>query len=294
MDTLLLEGEYSMSGVSRREFIQCAGVGAAALTLSGRSGAAPAGGTKTTTSKLDCLKLGIASYTLRNMNLEQTLAVTKRLGLRYIKFKSMHLPLDSSPEKIKETLVKVKKAGIELYGGGVIYMKDEAAVHQAFDYAQAAGMKVIVGVPVYSLLKLVEKKVKETDIRLAIHNHGPTDKLYPTPESAYEKVKDMDPRMGICIDAGHTQRAGVNPADAIRKYADRLHDMDAKDVTKAVASGRTTEIGRGVIDIPDMLQALIDVKYSGIVALEYEKNPKDPVPGCAESIGYLRGVLSVI
>ena len=239
-------------------------------------------------------ELGMASYSLRKFNLDDTLAMTKRVGLKKIAFKSFHLPLESSEEQIKEIVAKVKQAGLTLYGGGVIYMKNADEVNRAFEYAKAAGMKVIIGVPNHGLLPHVEKKVIEYDITLAIHNHGPGDKVYPTPESAYEKLKGMDKRMGLCIDVGHTQRSGIDPSESARRFANRLHDIHLKDVDKSVGEGTTVEMGRGVIDIPKLLRTLIDIGYSGMASFEYEKDAKDPLPGLAESVGYTRGVLDTL
>lgn len=220
--------------------------------------------------------------------------MTKRVGLKYICFKSFHLPLESTPAQIKAVVAKVKEAGLILYGGGVIGMKKEAQVHRAFDYAKAAGMKVIVGVPAPALLPLVNEKVQQYNIKVAIHNHGPTDKLYPTPGSAYERIKDLDKRIGLCNDIGHTMRAGVDPAVSAKKYADRLLDVHIKDVSEAAAKGRGVEIGRGVIDIPKFLKTLVKTKYDGNVSFEYEKDADDPMAGLAESVGYVRGVLAAI
>ncbi len=173
-------------------------------------------------------------------------------------------------------------------------MKKEDQVHNAFDYAKAAGMKVIIGVPAPELLPLVNKKVKQYDIKVAIHNHGPGDKIYPTPASAYERIKDLDKRIGLCNDIGHTMRIGSDPIVSAKKFADRLLDVHIKDVSEATAKGHGVEVGRGVIDIPKFLKMLIRIKYSGIVSFEYEKDADDPLAGLAESVGYVRGVLAAI
>ena len=277
---------------SRRNFLQAVGVGAACLAGTG-SCLAQAGnaGKKKSQAKFE---LGLASYTLREFNLDDTLAMTKRVGLKYICFKSMHLELDSTPAQISETVQKVKDAGLILYGGGVIYMKNEKQVNEAFDYAKAAGMKIIVGVPMPELLPLVNEKVKQYDIKVGIHNHGPTDKVYPTPASAYEKIKDLDKRIGLCNDIGHTMRSGIDPSVSARKYADRLLDVHIKDVSEATAKGGAVEVGRGVIDIPKFLETLINIKFDGVVSFEYEKDGKDPMAGLAESVGYVKGVLAAI
>ena len=177
---------------TRRRFLQAAGIGAAA-SLAGANGCLAQG---RSSSALRAGKrrfeLGLASYTLRKFKLDETLAMTKRVGLKYICLKDFHLPLNTTPVQIGKVAAKVKRAGLLLYGGGVIYMKNEAEVHRAFDYAKAAGMKVIVGVPEPGLLTLVNKKVQQYDIKVAIHNHGPGDKNYPTPAVAYESITGLD------------------------------------------------------------------------------------------------------
>jgi inosose dehydratase len=277
---------------NRRQFLQMAAVTAAAsLTTAPRAQAAETGAPAAAKPKL---QLGMASYTFRKFDVDQTIKMTGRLGLKYICLKDMHLPLNSSPDRIKEVVAKVKAAGLDLYAGGVIYMKDEAQVQQAFDYAKAAGMRIIVGVPNHELLPLVDKMVKQYDISVGVHNHGPTDKVYPTPESAYELIKNLDKRVGLCIDVGHTMRSGIDPSEPIRKYADRLLDLHIKDVSAATAKGSTVEMGRGVIDLPKLFRTLVKTGYAGIASFEHEKDDSDPMPGVAESVGYSRGILAAI
>ncbi len=276
--------------VTRRQFVCVAGAAAAASAISfpasSRAGESAA--------KKVPFELGLASYTTRKFTLEQSIEMAVRLDLKNICLKSFHLPMDSSAEACAAAAKKCKDAGLNLYGGGVITMKNEEQVNQAFDYAKAAGMSVIVGVPYPEILPLVDRKVKEYNIKVAIHNHGPGDKMYPTPESAIERVKDLDKRIGLCIDIGHTVRIGADPVVDVQRFADRLHDLHIKDVSKAAKDGYTLEIGRGVIDMPAFLKALIGTGYSGVASFEYEKDGDDPLPGLAESVGYVRGVLASI
>ncbi len=281
---------------TRRQFLKVAGAGTVA-SLASVSGCSRTHGQQSYPSKpapKRLFQLGLASYTFRKFSLDQTLTMTRRLGLKYIALKSFHLPLESTQAEIKTVAAKVKSAGLELYGGGVIYMNSDAEVHRAFDYAKAAGMQVIIGVPKPQLLGLVNKKVTQYDIKVAIHNHGPGDMVYPTPQSAYEKIKDLDRRVGLCIDIGHTQRAGVDPSESAQKFADRLLDIHVKDVSEARAQGTTVEIGRGVINIPKFVTTLLKIEYTGVVSFEFEKDERDPLPGVAESLGYVRGVLAAV
>ena len=283
---------------SRREFLHVGGMGAAVLLVGARSSVAQSRARRQAPAVPQAgkypLELGLASYTLRKFNLDDTLAMTKRVGLKYVCFKDFHLKMDSTPEQIQATVQKVKDAGLNLYAGGVIYMRDEAQVRQAFEYAKAAGMKVIVGVPVPETLPLVDKLVKQYDIKVAIHNHGPTDKIYPIPATAYEKIKGLDQRIGLCDDIGHTMRAGVDPCESAEKFADRLLDVHVKDVSAADTKGGAVEVGRGVIDIPKYIRTLVKIKYSGVLSFEYEKDADNPLPGLAESVGYVRGVMAAV
>ena len=289
-----------MGKTTRREFMKRAGVGVAGVSLSpiltatNRYPENPDLAGVKFEEKLNRLNLGMASYTFREFPLEKTLKMTRRLGLERIAFKDFHLSLESTDEEIKAVAEKTLAAGLDLYGCGVVYMKSEDEVERAFHYAKIAGMKIIIGVPNHELLNMVNEKVDEYNIKVAIHNHGPGDKLYPTPESAYARIKNLDLRIGLCIDIGHTQRAGVDPSESAMKFADRLHDVHIKDVTAATKEGGTIEIGHGVIDIPKFLKTLIELDYKGSVSFEFEKDGKDPLPGVAESVGYVRGVLATI
>lgn len=237
--------------------------------------------------------IGIADYTFRHFSIPESIKMMQSLDVHHLSIKDFHLPLDSSPAGINEVISQYKAGGIEVYAVGVIYMKTKAQVDQAFSYAKNAGVSLIVGVPEYDLLDYSEQKVKEYNIRMAIHNHGPQDKLYPGPKEVYEKIKDRDERMGLCLDIGHSIRAGEAPSAAVLKYRARLYDMHIKDVTKAENDGQAIQAGRGVVDFPALVSALHKVKYAGHCSIEFEenmKNKQDELPGIAESLGYFRGV----
>ena len=236
--------------------------------------------------------IGIAGYTFYRIDIQSAIRMMQRLGVQHLSLKDIHLPLNSSDEVIKSTIAQFSAAGIQVYAVGVIYMKSKEAVDLAFRYAGQAGVTMIVGVPDYDLLDYCEQKVKQTNIRLAIHNHGPKDPLYPGPGDAYNRIKNRDQRMGLCIDIGHAIRAGVLPQKAVIDYQDRLMDLHIKDVTLATNEGVAIEMGRGVINFPALVRALKKINYRGICSIEYEKDMQDPLPGIAESLGYFRAMLT--
>lgn len=238
----------------------------------------------------DLFHLGMAGYTFVNFNLQETLKLMQRLGVEYLCIKDFHLPLKSSAFDITRFHEQLKKHGVTGYAVGPIYMKSEEEVSRAFDYAARVGVKLLVGVPNYDLLPYVEMKVKQTDIRLAIHLHGPDMPLYPDAEDVWNHVKDMDPRMGMCLDIGHDLRNGKDPIADLKRYKSRVFDIHLKDVTDCTKAGHAIELGRGRIDFPRFVKMLRKVGYTGSCSLEYEKDMKDPFVGIAESIGYFRAV----
>ena len=239
-------------------------------------------------------RLGMGSFTFRRFNLDQTIAMTKQLGIKYLSLKSCHLPLNAKPEQLRAIAAKIKDQNLVLYSGGVIHLWKPAEVKQAFEYAKHAGLKLLDIMPTAALLPLIDKKVQKYDVVMAIHNHGPGDKSFPTPGIAYEKIKDLDPRIGICADIGHAVRYGDDLYADMEKCRDRIYDVHFKDVTSATPKGQTTVLGRGVIDIPRFLKIMQDIDYQGVLAFEYEPGGRNKLPLVAQSAGYARGVVAMM
>ena len=274
---------------TRRNFIKTTGAGVIAAGLPVISSGSPVVASPASTEQF---RLAVAGYTFAKFNLERTLEMMKRTGMTLIGLKDFHLPLNSTKEVIDATLAKMKSFGVEPYGVGPIYMKSEAAVDQAFAYAKLVGVNLIIGVPDIQFLPYVDKKIKEYNMRLAIHNHGPDLPLYSGPDDVWKEIKDLDKRIGFCHDIAHTLRLGQDPITASEKYMDRIFDFHIWDVDKPEKAGWCVEAGRGVIDFPKFFKTLRKHKYSGTCSLEYGKDMNDPLPGIAESIGYFNGVLA--
>lgn len=241
--------------------------------------------------KQDTFKLGIAGYSFVHFDLAQSLEMMKKVDVRYLCIKDFHLPFNSTAEQIAAFHAQLKAANVTGYAVGPIYTRSREEMDNAFDYAKRVGVDMVVGIPNHEDLEYLDKKVKEYNIRYAIHNHGPEDKLYPNATSIIERIKNLDPRIGLCFDMGHNMRDGHDPIADLKKYSRRIFDMHLKNVTAAQAEGKTCELGRGVIDIPAFVKMLRKVKYTGVCSLEYEKDMKEPLAGIAESVGYFRGVV---
>ena len=237
-------------------------------------------------------KVGMAGYTFAKFDIDKTLETMEKCDVHYLCIKDFHLPLNSTDEQIATFHAKLKAKGITGYGVGPIYMRSKEEIDQAFEYAKRVGVKLIVGIPNYELLPYVDQKVKEYDFKYAIHLHGPDMPLYPDADDVWDHVKDLDPRIGMCLDIGHDTRNGKDPVQDLKKYRSRVFDIHIKDVTAPTKQGYSVEIGRGIIDFPAFVRALREVGYSGMCSLEHERNMDDPFMGIAESIGYFRGVIT--
>src|SRR5712692_2385686 len=208
-------------------------------------------------------KLGVATYSLNKFPRAQAIELLKKLNVKYIDIKDVHLALTSTPDEIKAARKEFEDAGFLIEGGGNISFSkdDEADIRHKFEYAKLAGMPLIVCAPTHETLPKLEKFVKEYDIKIAVHNHGPEDKQFPTPHSVLEVVKNMDPRCGLCIDIGHTARTGVDVVESIREAGPRLHSMHAKDLNDFKAKGSQCDVGEGIMPIVGIFKQLHKMHY---------------------------------
>lgn len=274
---------------NRRDFVKIALAGAAALSLPASVSAGSAAKSKKETP-VNPFKLGMAGYTFVKFDLDTTLKVLDKLDVRYLCIKDFHLPLTATDEQIAAFHAKLAAKKVVGYGVGPIYMKTKEEVDRAFAYAKRVGVKLIVGVPNLELLPYVDQKVKEYDFNYAIHLHGPDIELYPHATDVWNHTKDLDRRIGMCLDIGHNLRAGYDPIEDLKRYHTRVFDVHIKDVTDGSKAGKGIEFGRGKIDFPGFVRMLRQVKYSGVCSLEYEKDMDDPFLGIAECIGYFKAV----
>ncbi len=239
----------------------------------------------------EAFKVGMAGYTFVKFDLQTALETMQRCDVHYLCIKDFHLPVNSTAEEIKAFHEKCAEYGVKGYAVGPLYMKTKEDVDKYFDYAKRVGVKLIVGVPNYELLPYVDEKVKEYDFNYAIHLHGPDIKIYPDAEDVWEHTKDLDPRIGMCLDIGHDTRNGKDPVADLEKYHTRVFDMHLKDVTGATKLGYSVEVGRGIIDFPALVKMMRKVNYTGVISLEHERNMDNPFMGIAESYGYFRAMI---
>jgi sugar phosphate isomerase/epimerase len=248
------------------------------------------------------LRLGLVGYSLRKFSTDEAVAVLKELQVTSTSVFRVHVPIGlSTPDVCRAMAQKFRDAGISIASTGVVYLKNsEGEMRQAFECGKAAGLTTMTASyaspPDRATLLLTEKFVREYDMRLAFHNHGPEDKIFPSPYDVWDAVQPYDERLGLCIDVGHSYRAGVDPVEAILKCSARLYDVHLKDTSVGVGVKKDVPVGMGFghLDIRAIMAALLKVRFKGQAGLEYELEATDPVPGIAQSYGYMRGMLAAL
>lgn len=240
------------------------------------------------------IPVGVATYSLRSFQRPEAIAILKKLNVKSISIKEFHLKYADTPEQIMAGAKEFRDAGFEIDSGGNIDLKEPAKLKAMFEYAKNAGMGMIVCAPSHETVSAVEKLVKEYNIKAAIHNHGPEDKHFPTPQSVLDAIKGMDPRMGLCMDIGHSTRANADIVEWTVKAGNRLFDLHTKDLVKEGDKWVQVAVGDGNLPIVALCKALKKMNYKGGVHLEYEINAKDPYPGMERSLSYIRGVMAAI
>jgi sugar phosphate isomerase/epimerase len=279
--------------LSRRDFARSGALVAAGLAVS--SDVFALSQEHSPADRTSPIRLGLASYTFRNFSRAQMIGFMKQLNVLALNAKDVKDHLPANPQEEASALADYAALGIKLHAAGTIYFpKDEDAdIGSKFEYCKRAGIAVIVaGDPALETLPRIEKFVKEYDIRIAIHNHGPEDKIWHSPLDVLKAVKSMDPRIGCCIDVGHTVRAGTDVVQAIHEAGPRLFNVHVKDLMSFQDKESQVAVGDGIMPMPKMFEALIAMKYKGFVDLEYEIHPDDPMPGVISSLAYMRGVLA--
>jgi sugar phosphate isomerase/epimerase len=275
--------------MNRRNFLLSSAALAAPLTS----------GSTAAVSAQDDIKLGVATYSFREFQRDLCIKNVKQLNVEYVDIKEFHLPQTDPPPALAAGRKAFDRAGLKVIGGGNITLAepDESGLRQHFEYAKTVGFPMMICAPRHENLPIIEKLAKEYNVKIAIHNHGPEDKNFPTAKSVLDAVKNMDSRMGLCIDIGHATRAGENVVEAIASAGPRLFEMHMKDLRdpagqKDQPAFSQVPVGDGVLPIPAIFKQLKKQGYQGVCSLEYEIDADDPMPGMRKSFSYMRGVLA--
>ena len=282
----------SHRGSSRREFL----AGVAATACAAGLSMNPVARLIAQEAKAAGLKLGLQIYSLRGFPVDVALDHTKNLGFEQVEFFSGMFPLDASDDDIKKMVNKVKGLGLTISAHGVNgFTKDAAANRRVFEFAKKAGIKNISAAPTPDSMDSLEELVKEYDIRIAIHNHGPSDRFNKVVD-LLRAVEGRDVRIGACADLGHYIRSGEKPVDVNRSLAGRLYGIHLKDFAEMKENTRGVLLGQGHLNCEAVFDALIQAKFpaDGALSLEYEENPQDPTEDIRKCVATARAALAKV
>ena len=230
------------------------------------------------------LKLGIQMYSLRGYPVDEALAHARDLGFKYVEFYSGMFPITDDKAAIDAMKKKVADLGLTITAHGVNgFGGDAAANRTVFEFAKAAGIRTISADPSPDSFASLDELVKEFDIRIAIHNHGPTHR-YNKVVDVLRAIEKHDQRIGACADLGHFIRSGEKPTDVIRALKGRLYGIHLKDFAEMQDRTKGVILGKGHMDVPAVMAALVQVNFpaDGALSLEYEENEKNPLADIRE------------
>lgn len=247
--------------------------------------------------------LGCQAWTFREFTVLDAIDKTAAAGGRVIELYSgqkfsadkpgVVFDHNASDEIIAELKARLQKDGIRAVNYGVVAIpNNEAEARKIFDFAKKLGLYGITTESVESL-DVIEKLVKEYDIRVGFHNHPrrPSDPAYKMwdPNYVLSVVKKRDSRIGATADTGHWIRSGLDPVDCLKILRGRVISVHLKDLTEKSPNAHDVPYGTGVCDIPAILKELKHQKFAGNISIEYEYNWTNSVVDVAQCIGFVRG-----
>ncbi len=267
---------------SRRRFLRSAALGAAGLAVGGRTSAAE------TAVPYAPFRMGLQSYTLRAFSLDDALAKTKALGLGFWEAYPNHLPVTEAPARLADYRQKLSAAGVQLLTYGVVdFGADSAANRRIFQFARAMGIRTLSANPAPDSFVSLDALVREFRINVAIHNHGPGSR-YDKIRDVATALQDRHPRIGACVDTGHYLRSGEDPVVAVQRFGHRVYAVHLKDVK---TGGQFTELGKGDLALSRLLSTLEELRYPGLLSLEYEEHERDVIAYVQECLAATRAAI---
>lgn len=233
------------------------------------------------------LPMGIQSYSLRAFSADEALKIIQEdLDLDYVEMFREHFPITTDKAAISAMKAKLKAHDLTLTAHGVqAFTADHAKNEDFFKFAAAAGFKNLSADPTPDSFDSLEKLVKQYDLRIAIHNHGPGHR-YDKVTDCLKAVEGRDTRIGFCADLGHFIRSGEDPVKLLLAMKGRVWGVHLKDFDAPKKDAKGVVLGKGLLDVAGVFKALKSIEFpaDGALSLEYEENPKHPIGEIQECI----------
>lgn len=237
-------------------------------------------------------KLGMQTWTLRNLSFEQSVEFCAKHGIKYLQLIPDHINLKGGPQDWQKKKDFLEKHGLVAYTFGVAPTSlDKEQNRKLFECAKFFGMKLIVVEPNdFKILDVLEELAKEYDIKVVIHNHA-INSLYGNPAVIRNLIKNRDPRIGVCMDAGWIASARLDPAKVFKEYGGRVYDIHLKDKDVTGGEGgdtwKDTFLGKGDANLAALLSTIQAAHWDGVVAIETDNNLKDPTEHTVKAIEFV-------
>ena len=240
------------------------------------------------------LNLGIQLYSLRGYKVDEALKHAKSLGFTHVEFYSGMLGTNASKEEIASIKKQVSDLGLTISAHGVNGFNKNADANRAiFEFAKSAGIGTLSADPDPDSFANLDELVKEFDIKVAIHNHGPRHR-YNKALDVLHAIEGHDERIGACADLGHYIRSGEKPVEVIRAFKGRLYGIHLKDFATMEDNAKGVILGAGHLNCLEVFQALKNVGFpaDGALSLEYEENESNPLDDIRQCAAVAREALA--
>ena len=237
-------------------------------------------------------RMSIQSYSLRKFGFEKMVELVNGLELRFVELYPAHLPSSLGEQELNSRRRTLRHNSIRPIAYGVVdFSKDHDKNRAVFEFARKLDLSSISAYPEADSFESLDKLVEEFRIPIAIHNHGPEDKRYRTPEMIAKAIKDHHKLIGLCVDTGHFLMADVNPVEVVKEFKERVYGVHLKDVKSEGKEKRWSVLGQGDLDTQNLLKELKVNGFKGGLSLEYEEEEDAPIPSIEKCLQVVRDTL---
>ena len=220
------------------------------------------------------LNIGVGTFSYHNLSIDDMIVQLKRLNIAQIEMSRGEFMLFSKPtiDLFRSTKEKLDRAGIQCVSYYPATLKNEQDVDNTVRFANALGAHNVSGDATGDTLNQIDRRFTKEGLTFGIHNHYFKGEKFPyeSPDDVANALAKLSPTVGATADVGQFTSCGYDPVEAIRKLGPRLKLVHLKDIQSHDGEVNVL-LGTGISKIPEVMAELRRQKFSGLVAVEYEK-----------------------
>jgi len=178
----------------------------------------------------------------------------------------------SVPEQRKESIAKTLEWAklVKKYKGRVIVVGPNGVKRNSYDF-KAHKDDIVAAV------NELGKAVTDMGLTPVLHQH--TGTCVETRDETYAVLEAMDTRvMKFGPDIGQLQKGGSDPVKVVKDFLPLVQHMHLKDYSGGAEYLGYCPLGQGKVDIPAILSMMEGRKTAGLVMVELDSPPPQPVP----------------